>query len=171
MSPVLLDDDSSYVDDLCAGAERAAEVFSFQPCLVLVVGFDQQPHLLAAVTDAHVMPLCIEQAGHFIQGLADCRRAAVFVHRLTYPQGLSVQRFSDSGGQVAWLEGGYYQQELFERHSEMAKSALAKEKRVQVEDLVADSHGEARNRFRNRKFPQFRAVEFLTGDPETFCRD
>ena len=71
----------------------------------------------------------------------DCRRAAAFVHRLTYPQGLSVQRFSDSGGQVAWFEGGYYQQELFERHSEMAKSALAKQKRVQVEDLVADSHG------------------------------
>jgi hypothetical protein len=32
--------------------------------------------------------------------------------------------------QVAGLEGGYYQQELFEGHAEMTESALAKEKGV-----------------------------------------
>jgi hypothetical protein len=45
--------------------------------------------------------------------------------------------------QVARLEGGYYQQELFEGHAQMTKSTLAKEKGVKVEDLVADSHGQA----------------------------
>jgi len=87
------------------------------------------------------------------------------------PERLRAHRFSDSGGQFAWLEDGYHQQELFERHAEMAKSALAKEKGVQVEELVADSYGEARNRCRNREFPKVRAVVFFTDDPETFCLD
>jgi hypothetical protein len=48
--------------------------------------------------------------------------------------------------QVAGLESGYYQQELFERHAEVTETTLAKEKGVKVEDLVADSYGQAGSR-------------------------
>jgi hypothetical protein len=53
----------------------------------------------------------------------------------------------------------------------MTKSALAKEKGVQVKDLVADSQGHRGRRRCDGKFPQVRAFEFFTDDPETLCYD
>ena len=53
----------------------------------------------------------------------------------------------------------------------MTKPALAEKKRVKVEDFVPDSHGQARGRRCNRKFAEFRAMVFLTDEPETLWLD
>jgi len=133
----LLDDDFLNDGDFCVGAESTSEVFSFFPRLILVVGLDQQAHLLAAVTDTHIVPLTIEQARLFAEETFHCCRAAVFVHQ-SLRLWVRANRFVNSCRQVAGLEGGNYQQKLFEGHAEMPKSSLAKEKRIEVKDLVAD---------------------------------
>ncbi len=58
-----------HCEDSCIGAEGAAQVFSFQPCLFFVVGLDQKAHLLAAVTYTDVMPLAVEQTGFVVRDI------------------------------------------------------------------------------------------------------
>jgi hypothetical protein len=116
------------------------------------------------------VPLAIEQAGLLVKESVDCRCAAVLVHQ-SLRLWVRAYCFSDRCGQIAGLEGGYYQQELLEGHAEMTKSSLAKEKCIKVEDFVPDSHGQAWSRRCNRKIAWFRAMVFLTDDPETLWSD
>jgi hypothetical protein len=68
----------------------------------------------------------------------------------------------DLCGQLAWPDDGHHEQKLFEGHTEMTKSSLAKEQGVKIEEFVADGYRKGRRRRRDRKLRAVRLLRLLS---------
>jgi len=73
-----LDDNLSNGKNPRLRAETGAELFNFPPRFFLIVGLDEQPELLAAITDGRVVPWCFEPTCCLIHRRARDRLCAGF---------------------------------------------------------------------------------------------
>ena len=104
-----MDHDLSYEENLRSTTKTATKLFGFASRFFLVVGPDQQAHLVVAMTYAHVMPGRFEPAGLSIRRCAGHRRSDVFGLLWHFPKAQDAIDSLNVAVRSPGLTGGSYE--------------------------------------------------------------